>query len=413
VPSGDAAIFIDFRGGRGIGLSVASLDDGSVEELDLGGTVPGGGTSVVGVADGVLLFIDRGQNLMAVGWDDRARRTVGRPIPVPGVPEGMDIATLAPDGTLAMTIRSDEYELLLVDDRGNVERSIVADPVEEIFPRFSPTGRTLALGGGPIRDRRELWTFDLQTGLLSQLGVGLDPHLVEWTPDGERILAAAGSTNFRTDRERIWWRAANASDEPGVMLELPGRWIIGAATSPDGRFLAVTENVGPDPSVDRFDIVVFAMEDDTLGTPFAAGETDELAPRFSPDGRWLAYASDESGRFQVYVRPFPGPGGRIQISADGGGQPVWSPDGRRLFYRTDQAMMVAELEFDAGGGMTVTARDRLFEGDFFGGPGSTKATYDVHPDGRRFVLARALGGRSGQIVIWTDWIGELKDRLGN
>jgi serine/threonine-protein kinase len=413
VSGGDAAIFIDFRGERGIGLSVASMEDGSFEELDLGGTVPGGATSIVGVADGVLLFIDRGRNLMAVGWDEGEGRTVGEPIPVPDVPEGMDIATLSPGGTLAMTIRSDEYELLLVDDRGNVERSVLSDPVEEIFPRFSPDGRTLAMGGGPIRDRRELWTFDLETGLLSQLGVGLDPHLVEWTADGRRVLAGAGSTAFRTDRERIWWRAANASDEPSVLLELPGRWIMGASASPDGRYLAITENVGPDPSVDRFDIVVFGMDGDTVGNPFAAGETDELAPRYSPDGRWLAYASNESGRFQVYVRPFPGPGGRIQVSADGGGQPVWSPDGRRIFFRTDQAMMVAELEFDAEGGLAVTARERLFEGDFFGGPWSTKATYDVHPDGRRFVLAQALGGMSGQVVVWTDWIDELKNRLGN
>jgi serine/threonine-protein kinase len=410
LPGGDAALFIRLQGGVNLGL--ASLEDGTVEDVDLGGSILSTGRSIVGIADGVLLFIDNGRNLMAVGWDDDARRTIGEPIPVPGTPEGMAGATLSPDGTLAMTIQSDEYEVVMVNDRGTVERILIESPVDEIFPRFSPDGRTVALGGGPIRDRRELWLFNLDTGLLSQLGVGFDPHMVEWTPDGARILAATASGGRSINRTRIWSRAANASDEPSVLVELPERWIVGGSLAPDGQTLAITENVGPDPSVDRFDIVVLESAEDSIGTPFATGETDELAPRFSPDGRFLAYASDESGRFQVYVRPFPGPGARVQVSADGGGQPVWSPDGRRVFYRTDQAIMVATLSAGGAGDVSVTSRERMFEGDFFGGPADTKASYDVHPDGRRFVLGRALGGWSGQVVVWTDWLRGLKEQLG-
>ena len=137
-----------------------------------------------------------------------------------------------------------------------------------------------------------------------------------------------------------------------------------------------------------------------------------MAPRFSANGQWLAYASNQSGRYQVYVRPFPGLYPEVPISVLGGGQPVWSADGSRLFYRTEEAMWVADLTFDSvAETVSVSSRVRLFGGAFFGGPASPRATYDVHPDGRRFLLAREAGGGGAAIVVWQDWLAELKERL--
>jgi hypothetical protein len=164
-------------------------------------------------------------------------------------------------------------------------------------------------------------------------------------------------------------------------------------------------------SSELLDIHVAEVDGQSESTPFATGPAKEVAPRFSPKGRWLAYASDESGRFEVYVRPFPGPGRRVQVSDVGGGQPVWSADGARLFYRTQQALWVADLA-ERGENLSVSARTPLFEGDFFGGPESAKATYDVHPDGRRFIVSRAAGGSATEIVAWIDWLPEMKARLG-
>ncbi len=368
----------------------------------------------MGVAGDVLVFIDSGDNLVAMAWDEDQLQPVGEPIVVPDVPVGMSTAVLAGDGTLAMTIRADSYRLVIMDDRGTVEREIAQESIEELIPRFSPSGRYAALGGGPFGGAEELWLYDLQTNLLSQLGIGFAPHVVEWTPDGRRVLAGTGWGPDRGPRiPGLFSRAADASDEPSQFYEFTGRAAAGAAYAPDGGALAITENIGPDPSLRLYDIVIAGLAGDSTVTPFAAGESNELGARFSPDGRWLAYASDESGRYEVYVRPYPGPGARVQVSAlSGGGQPVWSSDSRRLFYRTDRAMMAAELSVEADGGLSVGGRERLFEGDFFGGPDSPVATYDVHPDGRRFLMARAEESGSGQIVVWTSWLGEIRAQLG-
>jgi dipeptidyl aminopeptidase/acylaminoacyl peptidase len=160
------------------------------------------------------------------------------------------------------------------------------------------------------------------------------------------------------------------------------------------------------------DIVVRDLVEDTDFRAFVSTDANEVAPRFSPDGRWLAYASDESGVFQVFARRFPGPGERVQVSDAGGGQPVWSPDGRRLFYQTEDAVVAALLEIDRGGErLSVAGRERLFRSVSYGGASSASASYDVNPDGTGFALTRAAGGRSTEIVLWMDWLDELRPLL--
>ena len=131
---------------------------------------------------------------------------------------------------------------------------------------------------------------------------------------------------------------------------------------------------------------------------------------FSPDGHWLAYVSDESGRDQVYVQPYPGPGGRTVISIDGGTEPMWSPDGRELFYRDGAAMMAVTIETDPP--LTVGTPQRLFEGPYVVSP--HVPVYDVASDGKRFLMVKQGAAtddtavQAAQIILVQNWHQELK-----
>jgi Tol biopolymer transport system component len=144
----------------------------------------------------------------------------------------------------------------------------------------------------------------------------------------------------------------------------------------------------------------------------------EAGARFSPDGRWLAYTSNESGRLEVYVQPFPGPGGKWQISTEGGTEPVWNPNGRELFYRDAENKMMAvdvSQSRDSNRAVSLSAgRPRmLFEGPYE--PSTTNvANYDVSPDGRRFLMLKAVeqqGQAATEIHVVLNWFEELKRRV--
>lgn len=129
-------------------------------------------------------------------------------------------------------------------------------------------------------------------------------------------------------------------------------------------------------------------------------------PRFSPDGHWVTYVSNESGAPEVFVRPFPGPGGRTQISAGGGTEPVWSPDGRRLFYLTGNDLMAANYTVTSS--FTVASRERVLTADV--APGAIHANYDVAKDGRHFLMVRNAGG-SMDLTIVLHWLESARKRV--
>ena len=158
-----------------------------------------------------------------------------------------------------------------------------------------------------------------------------------------------------------------------------------------------------------FDLWVLRLSD-RKALPFLRTSANESAPKLSPDGRWLAYSSDESGRWEIYVQPYPGPGGKWQISTDGGMEPVWNRNGRELFYRNGNKMMAVEVTtqpaFSAGKPKV------LFEGAYLPTP-ATFPNYDVSPDGRRFLMLKAAGQEQAatQINVVLNWFEELKRRV--
>ena len=200
----------------------------------------------------------------------------------------------------------------------------------------------------------------------------------------------------------LFWKPADSSGSAEQLTESehaqrPLSW------SPDGQVLAFSEL---HPTMGS-DIWVLPLQGERKPRPFLQTQFDEAWAVFSPDGHWLAYTSNESGRYEVYVQPYPGPGGKWQISNEGGDEPVWAKNGRELFYRNGDKMMAVEVTtqptFHAG---TPTL---LFEGQYWHQVGLWRADYDITPDGQRFLMIQ-LGEQEAvtQINVVLNWFEELK-----
>jgi Tol biopolymer transport system component len=161
--------------------------------------------------------------------------------------------------------------------------------------------------------------------------------------------------------------------------------------------------MGNNPS---FDLYTLPLRDGEP-QPFLRTSSNQTAPRFSPDGHFIAYASNESGQYEIYVRPYPGPGGKWQISTDGGGEPVWNPKGRELFYRNGNKMMAVDVTTQ---GTFSAGKPRvLFEGPYVPTPRSFQ-DYDVSPDGQRFLMLKPNEQALAQIDVVLNWFEELKQK---
>jgi Tol biopolymer transport system component len=222
-----------------------------------------------------------------------------------------------------------------------------------------------------------------------------------WTPDGKRIAF----TSNKEGPQNLFWQRADGTGglerlTTSEYVNTPSSW------SPDGQLLAFWEVN----ATTGWDIWMVRISD-RKAQPFLQTPFNESVPRFSPDGRWLAYISNESGRYEIYVQPYPGPGGKWQISTEGGTEPAWNHNGRELFYRSGDKMMavdiVAQPSFAAG------KPRMLFQGPYERSP-ATSPNYDVSPDGQRFLMLKpANTGESAptQINVVLNWFEELKRRV--
>lgn len=233
----------------------------------------------------------------------------------------------------------------------------------------------------------------------------------EWSPDGRRVLyksaaKAAGvgvpETTLAGQMPRILWMPVDGSAKPDT-LYVPTVVINEAVLSPDGRWLVV--RTAPNAPYFR-DIFAVELAGDRKFLPMAVGPTSELMPRFSPDGKWLAYQSDQSGRSEIYVRPFPGEGARVPVSTAGGSEPLWDRTGRTLFYRALDGITAVALT--TGAGISIGARRLVLPSTDVADP--THPSYDVAPDGKQFLVLRRAGGEAKAIVIH-NWRRELREKL--
>ena len=287
--------------------------------------------------------------------------------------------------------------LALVDREGAVE-PLGAPPGAYVDPRLSPDGRRLAV---TIREENsDVWVYDLGRRTFSRLT--FDPRVDEtpiWTPDGKWVTFAAGMGGVRNLLRRL----ADGSGEEEQLVTLqehahPNSW------SPDGQVLVF--GMGPTGTASE-GIWLLPLEGDRKPTLFLKTPFNVYASRLSPDGHWIAYASNESGRSEIYVQPFPGLGRKWQISTDGGGHAVWARNGRELFYRNGDRMMLVEVTTQPN--FAPGSPKALFEGQFFT-PAAGNTAYDVAPDGQHFLMIQHVESEQvvTQIHVVLNWFEELK-----
>jgi Tol biopolymer transport system component/predicted Ser/Thr protein kinase len=403
LPSGEAVLFVVPPSGfdwTNTQISVQSIGTGERRDLFRGGTQPRYAASEH------LIYAQQG-TLMAVPFDPRRLTTIGAPAPMvesvlQSALSGVSQYSLSATGSLVYVsgdVQSAQHQLVWVA-RNGAEQTIAAPTRTYIFPRLSPDGARIAVS--IIEHETHLWLYDLARETMTRLTFeGTVNHNATWTPDGKRIA-------FDSDKEgtlNIYWRLADgggalerltSSEHPNV----PMSW------SPDGQLLAFIETN----AITGSDIWVLRLSD-RKPQPFLATPFNESVPRFSPDGHWLAYISNESGRNEVYAQPYPGPGGKWQLSTEGGTEPVWNRNGRELFYRNGEKMMAVDIATQPG---FVAGKPRmLFEGRYARSP-ATSPNYDVSLDGQHFLMLKPDEKETAaptQINVVLNWFEELKRRV--
>jgi serine/threonine-protein kinase len=273
-----------------------------------------------------------------------------------------------------------------------------------MYPKFSPDGERLAVTISEPGDTN-VWVLNLATGAQTKLtheGTNAFPF---WTPDGERVTYVS----YRRGRESIDWKRADGHGESEslVSTEKDGEHFAPGSWSPDGETLVYIKYSESEADYHTA-IWIAARDGDPEPRELVAVGAVATMPLISPDGEWLAYESDESGRKEIYVEPFPDGGERHQVSTDGARRFVWSPDGRNIYYQRNlKTMKVA---------VSTTPRFRaeppevLFEAEYETGNYSWAQNFDIAPDGKSFVMVKAdeEWGRATEIKVVLNWFEELK-----
>jgi serine/threonine protein kinase/Tol biopolymer transport system component len=399
LPGGKAVLFTVFTTGTGDGQIVAQgFPTGERKVLVQGGTNPHY------VSSGHLVFAQAG-TVMAAPFDLARLEVTGPPVPIlEGVmgPQ-FSVSNLGSLVYVSGSFGGNQGTLVWVDRKGAAQ-PLPAPQREYGPPRLSADGRRIA-----TVIQRNVWVYDISRDTLTRLTFEPNGSLISaWTPDGKRItfqINKGGSSG-------LFWTPADGSG-PEERIATSEHFLVPGSWSPDGKLFAFTEV----DSATSDDLWVLSVDGDPrqAGTegrkaqPFLQTPFREGMPKFSPDGRWLAYRSDESGRPEVYVQPYPGPGGKWQISTEGGGEPVWARNGE-LFYRSGNKMMAVETTTQPT--FSPGKPRLLFEEQYVIGPGGG-AAYDVTPDGQRFLMLKAAEQEQAptQINVVLNWFEELKRRV--
>jgi serine/threonine-protein kinase len=357
---------------------------------------------------GYLVYA-QGGSLVAAPFDSQQLTVTGTAVPViEGVLQspsnGMSQDSFSATGSLVYVpggAQVNQSTLVWVS-RNGTEQPLAAPARAYGRPRLSPDGRRVAVQ--ITGQENQIWLYDLSRETLTRFSFeGSTNTAPAWTPDGKRIV-------FQSNKEgpqNLFWQLADGSGglerlTTSEYLQAPDSW------SPDGQLLAYIE-INPKTG---YDIWVLRLSDRKT-QPFVRTPFNEGAPRFSPDGRWLAYMSDESGRREIYVQPYPGPGGKWQISTGGGTEPVWNRNGRGLFYRSGDKMMAVDIATQPG--FAAGKPRMLFEGPYVPIPlPNTFPNYDVSPDGQRFLMLKPSEQAQTaptQINVVLNWFEELKQKV--
>ena len=352
-------------------------------------------------AVGLLVFVRNDGSLHAIPFDGDAHRPTGRSVQIGDnvslTGSGIAQIALATNGTLVYT-PAQPREVMLVDRSGK-ETSLTTERRNFHMPRFSPDGGTIALDF-PSADGRDVWTLDRATGALSRVTADRDAHDPVWSRDGRELFY----TSIRRGGTFGVYRTRPGSGLVSRVV-MDGRLAFTGVPLPDGHSL-ITQALDLTPG-SQGDLV--RIDSGGRLIPIVAERDDEGYPDVSPDGRWLAFASTLSGEPEVYVRSLVGDVEQVQISTAGGNEPMWSHDGKELFYRAEvdgHARLIA-ASIERGPSLRVTRRTPLFTMDEYDSA-QPHANYDVSPDGKSFVMIHRAP--SGRLVVIQN-LPELVRRL--
>lgn len=397
-------------------LDSEGLDEAKIEILTLATgerrTVLEGGFGGRYLSTGHLVYM-RQASLLAVPFDVHTRRVQGTPLRVlEGVgvwPNGAAFWSVSRDGTLVYCpglLFGSRSELAWIDRVRKQEQAIPAPPAVHIDPKISPDGRRLAIASNPDL-QMDVWVNDFDRGTWTRLTthLGADSAPV-WHPrDPDRVVFSRDRHPVPQAEANLFSVAADGSGSAELLYRSPYRKFA-SSSAPASRLLAFTE-LHPET---KADIWLLSFDGTPVARPFLRTSFSEAFPALSPDGRWLAHDSDESGRFEVYVRPVAAAQRKWQLSAEGGDRPRWSADGRQVVFRSGRRMMAVDVavspSFAAG-----TPRV-LFEGEFDLGGHSTP-NYDLALDGRLLMIkSTRTPAAPSRLVVVVNWFAELRQKVG-
>ena len=396
-----AGITTAYARDKGNGIYVGSLDSSEYK------LILNDDTYAV-YASGHLLFWRDG-SLMAQPFDAQSLQPSGEAVPIAeqvqmSLVDVRAIFSVSENGILVFqgggSSRLSAATKLMWFERDGKQAGKVGEPVFGASPNISPDGQRVAAMLFDIQvGSTDIWLYD--SALDRKTRFTFDPAFDTspiWSPDGNRI-AFCSDRKARLKYDLYVKDASGARDEEMLFesneYKRPSSW------SADGRFLAFTSSDGPS---GKGDIWVLPLSGERKPFPFTqTTQFDEQRARFSPDGHFIAYDSDESGTRQVYVTAFPGPGGKKQVSTNGGVDPVWRRDGKELFFLFEGKLMAAEVKSN-GSSMDIGNAQLLF--DAHSGYG-TFAHYDVSPDGKRFIVATLGEGGSAPMNLVINWTADL------
>jgi Tol biopolymer transport system component len=379
------------------GIFVVSVATGEIQPV-----LPGESGPVQYVEPGYVLF-SRGGILLAQPFDLRSMRVTGS---AQGIAESIATGNSGIGGPTFSTSRdglllyqtASQAQLTWVDTDGK-KLSTVGVPGYLFSPYLSPDGKyAMVTVAPPGQKNQKLWLYDLDSGTASPFTFGGGDDLFPvWSPDGKQV---AFTSNRGGKQQDIYIKPVGGGSSEQLVLadegdKQPDRW------SPDGRYILFDYNGQKTKSTDVWVLPLFG---DRKPFPVAQTPAVDYYGMFSADGKWIAYDSDESGRGEIYVVPFPGPGGKWQISTDGGTIPFWPP-GHEIFYLTADFRAIG-LEYSVDGSNFKAGKSRLLLG---GRSLASTAGYDVHPDGKRWLLALPSGEPNvSPLLLVTNWPALLK-----
>lgn len=408
LPGGKALIFTSAT------ADIESYDDARIDLFDLTTkkrkTLVQGGTSARYSPSGHIVYARAG-SLYAVPFDLGKLEVTGTPVKVlDGVLMSTSIGAvsydISPQGDLAYAAgpaENGERMLYWVDRKGNA-KALPLPPRPYLNPRISPDGKQLAIEVEGAN--HDLYVYDFEREVMSRLTNDGVSHAPIWSPDGSHIA-------FRTwigGKMKVAWMPSDRSAPPQRLVGTD-TWQSAVSFSPDGKYMTFDNMERPGDA----NVWVLALGGDRKARPFVETKFSEGGAKFSPDGHRIVYCSVESGKPEVYVQEWPGPGRKVQISSEGGIDPVWRRDGKEIFYRNGSRMMVVPIslqpEFRPGKPELLWTADYMFGlSSSCGLRGPTITSYDVTPDGQRLLMIKDNDSKlfATKIVVVVNWAEELK-----